>query len=58
MPSKQKTKSLSQGPDLAARVSDAAAKRFGDGKVRVSARTLHVDASLKAFEFDALRAFD
>jgi len=43
---------------LADKVSAAAAARFGEGKVSVSSRSLEVGASLKAFDLDALRAFD
>jgi len=44
--------------DLAARVAAAAEKRFGAGTVSVTGRTLRIDTSMKAFELDALRAFD
>ena len=44
--------------DLASRINAAAASRFGEGKVTLSARTLQVDASHKAFGMDALRSFD
>ena len=44
--------------DLVARINAAAASRFGEGKVTLSARMLQVEASKKAFDMDALRAFD
>ena len=40
------------------RLAAEAAKRFGTGKVRVSGRGFAVDSSLKAFDLEALRAFD
>ena len=33
-------------------------KRFGEGKVGVTGSALAIDASLKAYDLDALRAFD
>ena len=45
-------------PDVAARVAADAAKRWGDGVVAVEGAQLGVAASLKAFDLEALRAFD
>ena len=44
--------------DLAAKLSVAAEKRFGVGKVNVIGRAMSVEGSMKAFDLDALRAFD
>jgi len=44
--------------DLVCRTIAAAAERFGEGMVSVNGRTLQVDASLKAYDLEALRAFD
>ena len=44
--------------DLVARMAAAAEARFGKGAVGVSGRVLRVDGSMKAFDMDALRAFD
>lgn len=44
--------------EVAAKIAAAASKRFGSGKVGVSNRSFAVDASLKAYDLDALRAFD
>jgi UMP-CMP kinase len=43
---------------LAARVNAAASKRFGEGAVACSVRTLSVEGSLKAYGIETLRAFD
>ena len=45
-------------PDVAALVASDAAKRWGDGPVAVEGSVLGVKASLKAFDLEALRAFD
>lgn len=45
-------------PDVAARVAADAAKRWGDGVVTVEGAELGVASSLKAFDLEALRAFD
>ena len=44
--------------DLASKLASAAEKRFGAGKVSVSGRAMSVEGSMKAFDLDALRAFD
>jgi len=44
--------------DLLTRVQAAATKRFGEGKITVTGRSLQVGASLKAFDLEAIRAFD
>ena len=44
--------------ELAARLAADAAKRWGAGAVGVSGRSLAVEASLKAYDLEALRAFD
>jgi len=43
---------------IVAKAQEAALKRFGEGKVAVTGQTFVVDASLKSFDLDALRAFD
>jgi UMP-CMP kinase len=43
---------------LAARLEAAATKRWGPGKVSAQGRTLRLEASLKAYDLEALRAFD
>ena len=43
---------------LAQRVEDAAAEKFGPGKVKIAARGLKVDSSTKAFGLNMLPAFD
>jgi len=43
---------------VVARVAKAAAQQFGEGKVSVTGRALLMDSSLKAYDLDALRAFD
>ena len=43
---------------LAARIEADAAKRWGEGKVSATARSLQVDASIKAFDIEGLKAFD
>ena len=40
------------------RLRDAAAARFGAGKIGVSARVLKVDASMKAYGLETAPAFD
>ena len=52
------TETVGEGASLASKAQDAALKRFGEGKVTVSARSLTVDATLKSFDLEALRAFD
>ena len=44
--------------DLVAKAAADAAKQFGEGTVAVSGRALAIDSSLKAYDLDALRAFD
>lgn len=43
---------------VAARVAKAAQQEFGEGKVDVQSRELAIRGSLKAYDLDALRAFD
>merc|ERR1740124_1480088 len=45
-------------PDVAARVAVDAARKWGEGAVLVEGQVFDVKASLKAFDLDALRAFD
>ena len=44
--------------ELEKRLNEAAAKRFGPGRVEVSSQSLAVDTSLKAWDLEAAPAFD
>ena len=45
-------------PDVVARLATDAARKWGEGSLSVEGQVLDVKSSLKAFDLDALRAFD
>mmetsp|Transcript_45349 Transcript_45349/g.119021 ORF Transcript_45349/g.119021 Transcript_45349/m.119021 type:complete len:352 (-) Transcript_45349:414-1469(-) len=44
--------------DVVSKAGAAAAKRFGEGTVAVQGRQLNIEGSFKAYDLDALKAFD